>query len=65
MSSCPKEYVDAGRGRDRTGGCKAASVQAGVALKSDAAAGLSVAAVAIPTAIAYAELAGFPPVVGL
>jgi MFS superfamily sulfate permease-like transporter len=34
-------------------------------LRSDAAAGLSVAAVAIPTAIAYAELAGFPPVVGL
>ena len=29
------------------------------------AAGLSVAAVALPTAIAYAQLAGFPPVVGL
>ena len=34
-------------------------------LPSDVAAGLSVAAVAIPTAIAYAQLAGFPPVVGL
>ena len=34
-------------------------------LRTDLAAGLSVAAVALPTAIAYAELAGFPPVVGL
>ena len=34
-------------------------------LRSDLAAGLSVAAVAIPTAIAYAQLAGFPAVVGL
>ena len=34
-------------------------------LRSDFAAGLSVAAVALPTAIAYAQLAGFPPVVGL
>jgi high affinity sulfate transporter 1 len=34
-------------------------------LRSDVAAGLSVAAVAIPVAIAYAQLAGFPPVVGL
>ena len=34
-------------------------------LRSDIAAGLSVAAVAIPVAIAYAQLAGFPPVVGL
>ena len=34
-------------------------------LRSDLPAGLSVAAVAIPTAIAYAELAGFPAVVGL
>ena len=34
-------------------------------LRYDIAAGLSVAAVALPTAIAYAELAGFPPVVGL
>jgi high affinity sulfate transporter 1 len=34
-------------------------------LRADVAAGLSVAAVALPTAIAYAELAGFPPVVGL
>lgn len=34
-------------------------------LKSDVAAGLSVAAVALPVAIAYAQLAGFPPVVGL
>jgi MFS superfamily sulfate permease-like transporter len=34
-------------------------------LQSDVAAGVSVAAVAVPTAIAYAELAGFPPVVGL
>jgi len=34
-------------------------------LKYDLAAGLSVAAVAVPTAIAYAQLAGFPPVVGL
>jgi high affinity sulfate transporter 1 len=34
-------------------------------LRSDVAAGVSVAAVAVPTAIAYAELAGFPPVVGL
>jgi high affinity sulfate transporter 1 len=34
-------------------------------LRSDVAAGVSVAAVAIPTAIAYAELAGFPAVVGL
>jgi high affinity sulfate transporter 1 len=34
-------------------------------LRYDIAAGLSVAAVALPTAIAYAQLAGFPPVVGL
>jgi high affinity sulfate transporter 1 len=34
-------------------------------LRYDLAAGLSVAAVALPTAIAYAQLAGFPPVVGL
>jgi high affinity sulfate transporter 1 len=34
-------------------------------LRFDAGAGLSVAAVALPTAIAYAQLAGFPPVVGL
>jgi high affinity sulfate transporter 1 len=34
-------------------------------LRDDMAAGLSVAAVALPVAIAYAQLAGFPPVVGL
>ena len=34
-------------------------------LKYDIAAGLSVAAVGLPVAIAYAQLAGFPPVVGL
>ena len=34
-------------------------------LRADLMAGLSVAAVALPTAIAYAQLAGFPPVVGL
>ncbi len=34
-------------------------------LKRDAIAGLSVAAVALPTSIAYAQLAGFSPVVGL
>ena len=34
-------------------------------LRYDLAAGVSVAAVALPTAIAYAQLAGFPPVVGL
>ena len=34
-------------------------------LRSDVPAGLSVAAVALPVAIAYAQLAGFPPVVGL
>ena len=34
-------------------------------LRLDVGAGLSVAAVALPTAIAYAQLAGFPPVVGL
>src|SRR6201994_1713056 len=34
-------------------------------LRHDAAAGVSVAAVALPTAIAYAELIGFEPVVGL
>jgi high affinity sulfate transporter 1 len=34
-------------------------------LRFDVVAGLSVAAVALPTAIAYAQLAGFPPVVGL
>ena len=34
-------------------------------LRADLGAGLSVAAVALPTAIAYAQLAGFPPVVGL
>src|SRR6185436_7799135 len=34
-------------------------------LPYDVAAGLSVAAVALPIAIAYAQLAGFPPVVGL
>ncbi len=33
--------------------------------RADVAAGLSVAAVALPTAIAYAQLAGFAPVVGL
>src|ERR1700736_4227729 len=34
-------------------------------LRHDAAAGVSVAAVALPTAIAYAELIGFEPGVGL
>ena len=34
-------------------------------LRHDAVAGVSVAAVALPTAIAYAELIGFDPVVGL
>ncbi|MGH9901799.1 MAG: SulP family inorganic anion transporter, partial [Pyrinomonadaceae bacterium] len=34
-------------------------------LRGDLLAGLSVAAVAVPTGIAYAQLAGFPPVVGL
>jgi high affinity sulfate transporter 1 len=34
-------------------------------LRSDLLAGLSVAAIQIPTAIAYSELAGFPPQVGL
>jgi MFS superfamily sulfate permease-like transporter len=34
-------------------------------LRPDLVAGLSVAAVQIPTAIAYAPLAGFPPIVGL
>ncbi|HUN60299.1 MAG TPA: SulP family inorganic anion transporter [Candidatus Binataceae bacterium] len=34
-------------------------------LRSDLLASLSVAAVAVPTAMAYAELAGFPPVIGL
>lgn len=34
-------------------------------LKSDVVAGLSVAAVAFPVAIAYAPVAGFSPVVGL
>ncbi len=34
-------------------------------LPADVGAGLSVAAVALPTAIVYAQLAGFPPVVGL
>lgn len=34
-------------------------------LKSDLAAGLSVAAVALPVGIAYADLAGVPPVVGM
>ena len=34
-------------------------------LRNDVPAGLSVAAVALPVAIAYAQLAGFPPVVGL
>jgi high affinity sulfate transporter 1 len=33
--------------------------------RHDLVAGLSVAAVAVPVALAYAELAGFPPVVGL
>jgi MFS superfamily sulfate permease-like transporter len=33
--------------------------------RSDVVAGLSVAAVALPVAIAYAQLAGFDPVVGL
>jgi hypothetical protein len=33
-------------------------------LRHDAVAGVSVAAVALPTAIAYAELIGFEPVVG-
>ncbi len=34
-------------------------------LRSDLVAGLSVAAVAVPTAIAYAQLIGFEPIVGL
>jgi MFS superfamily sulfate permease-like transporter len=34
-------------------------------LRHDAIAGLSVAAVALPVSIAYAQLAGFDPVVGL
>src|SRR4029453_8947154 len=34
-------------------------------LTSDLVAGLSVAAVALPIGIAYAQLAGFPPVVGI
>src|SRR5215470_16971550 len=34
-------------------------------LRADVVAGLSVAAVAVPTAIAYAQLVGFEPVVGL
>ena len=34
-------------------------------LRSDVLAGVSVAAIQIPTAIAYAELAGFSPQVGL
>lgn len=34
-------------------------------LRHDLTAGLSVAAVAVPVGVAYAELAGFPPVVGL
>ena len=34
-------------------------------LRHDAVAGVSVAAVALPTAIAYAQLIGFDPVVGL
>src|SRR5512139_1704814 len=34
-------------------------------LSRDVVAGLSVAAVQVPTAIAYANLAGFPPEVGL
>jgi len=34
-------------------------------LRSDLAAGVSVAAVAVPTAIAYAQLIGFEPIVGL
>jgi len=35
------------------------------ALQFDLLAGLSVAAVEVPTAMAYAELAGFPPVIGI
>src|SRR5262249_26953793 len=34
-------------------------------LRDDLAAGISVAAVAVPTAIAYAQLIGFDPIVGL
>src|SRR6478609_11484147 len=34
-------------------------------LSSDLIAGVSVAAVALPIGIAYAQLAGFPPVVGI
>src|SRR5262245_24248586 len=34
-------------------------------LRADLAAGLSVAAVAVPVSVAYAALAGFEPVVGL
>ncbi len=34
-------------------------------MQSDLLAGLSVAAVEVPTAMAYAELAGFPPVIGI
>ena len=37
----------------------------GAWLRADVLAGLSVAAIQIPTAIAYSELAGFPPQIGL
>ena len=48
-----------------TPGLAALRAYRGEWLRYDVAAGLSVAAVALPTAIAYAQLAGFPPVVGL
>ena len=60
--------------RGVAGACASSRIAPGLAalrgyrgewLRSDVAAGLSVAAVAIPTAIAYAQLAGFPAVVGL
>src|SRR5262245_53070114 len=34
-------------------------------LRSDLVAGLSIAAVVLPIGIAYAQLAGFPPVIGI
>lgn len=46
-------------------GLKLLSTYRGEWLRHDLAAGISVAAVALPTAIAYAQLAGFDPVVGL
>ena len=60
------EYGSAARQKRLTANGWSDLVARRTPLKSpDLLAGVAVAAVEIPTALAYAELAGFPPVVGL